>query len=330
MKKNENNDLISVIVPIYNSSDYLIKSISSILSQTYKNIEIILIDDCSKDNSLDICKKITKNDARVQLLKNDCQKGAAYSRNLGIKLSKGKYVCFVDSDDEVNENYVEYLYNLLIKNSADMSIGCYLVKSDKKEIFFKNNNLKKVMVPEECLEKVLCSNGISVSLCAKLFSRKALNNIIFPEGYMYEDDAKIYNIIMNCDRIAYGSECIYTYYKRKNSVMTLGFSDKRLILLKYAEDIKKDILSKYPKLQKYVEKKIIDYHFSILRQMCFSKLNDSQENEKQKIVKFLKEKKDIILSSNLYDKKEKIAIISLSLGIEVYKISWKMYELINY
>ena len=120
--------MISVVVPIYNSGKYLKRCLDSIVNQSYKDIEIILVDDCSSDDSRKICFEYLKKDFRIKLITNEINKGVAYCRNIGIKMATGKYISFVDSDDYVEIDYLEYLYSLI--DGYDMSICNY----------FRNNN----------------------------------------------------------------------------------------------------------------------------------------------------------------------------------------------
>lgn len=329
MKNYECKKLISIIIPIYNSEKYIKKCINSVIEQSYKNIEIILVNDGSTDNSLEICKSYKKIDSRIRII-NQKNKGTAAARNVGIKKSKGEYICFVDSDDEIKSNYVEYLLYLINKNDCDIAIASYTVKSGKKEYDLGIGYSEKIINQKECLQLLLNSKGFTVSLCSKLFKRNVFDCIIFPEGYMYEDDATIYEIILNCEKISYGNKSIYTYYVRNNSVMTSNFSNKRLILLKYADKMKSDILSKYPELNEFVEKKYISYNFSLLRQLVNSDLNKNQKEIKKRIINFLKRKKWLVLFSKNYNIKEKFAMISLLFGEKIYKICWNFYEKIKY
>ena len=116
-----NKDLISIIVPVYNAEKYLAKCLESLISQTYKNIEIILIDDGSKDESEKICQTYCAKDARI-IVKKQKNAGASSARNRGVDLAKGKYILFVDADDYVSDDYIEYLYRLIKSHHTDIGI----------------------------------------------------------------------------------------------------------------------------------------------------------------------------------------------------------------
>lgn len=121
------NELISVIVPIYNTSKYLSKCIDSIINQTYKNLEIILVNDGSTDNSLDICNKYKLIDSRIIIINKD-NGGLSSAKNIGLDNHKGRYIAFIDSDDYVDNNFIGELYNNLISTNSDISLCNYYLK----------------------------------------------------------------------------------------------------------------------------------------------------------------------------------------------------------
>lgn len=322
-------DLISVIVPVYNVENYLEKCLDSIVNQTYKNIEVILIDDGSTDKSGEICNRYKKMYSNIKVYHNN-NLGAAGARNFGIKESKGKYICFVDSDDEIKKEYVEYLYGLILKYNTTISVSSYIINSGRKKYDIGEKYIEERLDTKESIRRLLLSKGFTVSLCAKMYEKKVFDNIKFPEGYMYEDDATIYKIFLKSDGIAYGNKSNYIYYVRTNSVMTKKFSKERMILLKYAEQMVKDINGKFPELNKEIEKKYIDYNFSIIRQMVDSNLDKEMNEIKMQLINKIKKYTKTIIFSNIYGIKEKMAIISILFGEKIYKKCWNLYKKIKY
>lgn len=138
MKLNES--LVSVIVPVYNAEKYLKKCMESILKQTYENIELILINDGSIDKSLDICNQFSKRDRRIRVIDKD-NSGVSDTRNLGIMLAKGKYLCFVDSDDYIEENYIEKM--ILNTDESTLTMCGYFIETSMEngDFFFKESNI---------------------------------------------------------------------------------------------------------------------------------------------------------------------------------------------
>lgn len=133
-------DTVSVIVPIYNVEKYLVRCIQSILSQTYSNLEIILVDDGSRDNSPQICDQLAVQEPRIKVIHQENQ-GQGYARNTGLKHATGEFVIFVDSDDYIGEEHVEKLYESMIKTNADIAVGFYIAVNEKGEIIKKKSEL---------------------------------------------------------------------------------------------------------------------------------------------------------------------------------------------
>lgn len=175
---------ISVIIPVYNTENYVRKCIESILIQTYKNIEIIIIDDGSKDDSGKICEEFLV-DNRVKIFHQNNQ-GTSCARNYGLKNVTGKYICFIDSDDYVEKDYIEFLYNLITKFNTDIAVcGFDYAYTNNK---FRCNNKKKknktiILNNEQALIKMCDFNDCFMPICCnKIYKTELFKDINFPEG----------------------------------------------------------------------------------------------------------------------------------------------------
>ena len=126
------NPLVSVIIPIYNVEKYINKTINSVINQTYKNLEIILVNDGATDNSLEICKKYNEIDSRIMIIEKE-NGGLSSARNAGLDVAKGEYISLIDGDDFIESHFIEYLLSLIIKSEADIA-ECYLEKIDEEKI----------------------------------------------------------------------------------------------------------------------------------------------------------------------------------------------------
>lgn len=319
--------LISIIVPIYNVEKYLNGCINSVLKQTYKNIEILLIDDGSTDDSKIICDEYAKKDTRIKVVhkKNG---GLSDARNVGIEKANGKYITFIDSDDDIKEDYIEYLYQLLFKNNTRMSIAAYTVISHNKMINIGLEYKEEVLSTEKCLERLLCEEGFTISSCAKLYEKSLFDNVRFPVGKLNEDNGTTYKLIMQCEKIAYGSRSVYNYYKRENSIMTSDFNERKLDLIELTEQMCNAIDNKYPNLKESTEKKRITSRFSILRQMLNTKSADKEKIKE--IENYIKSRKKEILKNKKMGKRDKIALVSLLFGKNFFSFSWNIYSKIKY
>lgn len=213
------NPKISIIVPIYNVEKYLKKCIDSILEQTYSNIEVILVDDGSPDNCGKICDEYKKNDNRIIVI-HKSNGGLSDARNVGISVATGDYIAFIDSDDYVDNNYISYLYNLLVLNNSDISIVMpyivdenYIIKNKtRKEKIYNYNNV-------EALKIMLYQKKFETSAWGKLFKVDVIKNIEFPKGKIYEDLGTIYKYILNANKITFSTKKSYYYLQRSDSIM---------------------------------------------------------------------------------------------------------------
>ena len=177
-----NRDLISIIVPIYNVEKYLTECVDSIIKQTYKNLEIILVDDGSTDHSKDICDQYVKIDTRIRVI-HKVNGGLSSARNAGIDIANGNYYMFIDSDDYIKEDMVELLYSVMIENQCDMTI-CNIIR------FYDNGDVKPLYRVEKdglCLDNLdKFETLVQPSVCNKLFNKNLFCFIRFPEGKFYE------------------------------------------------------------------------------------------------------------------------------------------------
>ena len=137
--------LITVIIPVYNKEEYLEKTLNSIINQSYKNLEIIIINDGSTDNSKYICDKFQNQDKRINLV-NTKNYGAGHARNIGIKMAKGNYISFIDADDYIDKDYYKILYNMIINNEADMAECRYIRVNEEQEINIEKNQIQDIKV----------------------------------------------------------------------------------------------------------------------------------------------------------------------------------------
>lgn len=325
-----NKPLISIVIPVYNVEKYLNRCIDSVINQTYKNIEIILVDDGSTDHSSKICDDYIKIDNRIKVF-HKTNGGLSSARNYGITNSKGEFITFIDSDDDIEIDYIDYLYKLIKKHKTKMSIAAYTIVSKKRKKNIGNGYEEELLCTENALSRLLCENGFTVSACAKLYKKDLFNNIKFPEGKLCEDNGTAYKLIMKCKYIAYGNKSIYNYYKRDNSIMTSNFNLKKLDLIELTDVMCKDIIKKFPNLKNETNKRIFNSRFSILRQMIFieDKNNIKIKKEKEKIIKFLLKNKKKILSNKKSSIKDKIAILSLSINYNFFAFIWKIYKKIG-
>ena len=215
-------ELISIIVPVYNVEKYLEKCIESIINQNYRNIEIILVDDGSKDNSGNICDKYAEKDSRIKVIhkKNG---GLSDARNSGLEVAKGKYVGFVDSDDFIAKDMYEYLFKLMKNNDACISVCNYekkwenISKKNEEKNFVKDYDI--ALNSSEALKYIVDDKILKSYACNKLYKIELFQDVRYPLGLNMEDIATTYKLIYNSNKIVIGNEIKYYYVQRKGSIL---------------------------------------------------------------------------------------------------------------
>jgi glycosyltransferase involved in cell wall biosynthesis len=239
---------ISIIVPIYNVEPYLRKCLNSILEQTFTNFELILVNDGSTDKSAFICDEYAVKDDRVKVIHKDYG-GVSSARNVGIKLARGNYIGFVDSDDYIEKNMYKILYHACIDSKSDIAI-CKLGREVNSEL--TNNDIGEFYIKEfnnqEALRELFKGILYRFSLCNKLFNKTMFNNIRFPEGRIHEDLSTTYKLFGNSNKSIYINYIGYIYIKQQNSILTSTFSEKRLDALIGWDEIMTYMFNNYPQL----------------------------------------------------------------------------------
>lgn len=218
------NDLISIIVPIYNVEKYINKCVDSIINQTYKNLEIILVDDGSPDNCPQICDEYAKKDNRIKIIHKE-NGGLSSARNAGLDIMTGKYVTFIDSDDYYEPEAIEILYNCIKDSKVQISVMKFLKVYETDSINKKTNNINTVQYINSIdYLKFLCEKKISESVWDKLFDIEILKNKRFEIGRLNEDFIFLSKLlILNNVKISLIDFYGYNYYSRANSITSNGY-----------------------------------------------------------------------------------------------------------
>lgn len=294
---------ISIIVPIYNVEQYLKRCVDSILAQTFKDFELILVDDGSPDSCPFICDEYARIDSRIKVI-HKANGGLSDARNAGLEMATGNYIAFVDSDDWIASDTYEYLYELIKKNEADVVSGSYvLTKNDD----VKFSNLKSEIVIEGTSEilkfyfqqdKIHGKNDFPVWI--KLYRRDLFNDIHFPDDKLYEDNITNFLIFSKCNKYVKSSKEIYAYFQRFQSITKTQLSAKHLSLIEVSKEMLSLSMKYGEELQRLAEKKLAMAYFSILTMyvrygtdMEFSVISDCLKEYKKKKYLFLKDEKSV-------------------------------------
>jgi glycosyltransferase involved in cell wall biosynthesis len=266
------DDVISVIVPVYNVSDYLKRCVLSITSQTYRNLEIILIDDGSIDDSGAICDELSQMDNRIKVV-HQANRGLSGARNTGLETATGKFIFFCDSDDYLRPEALELMLNKLKKDHADI-VACGISKVfDKSEADHEKTERFTAIHPgrwggRESTIQMMRSNNVCTVAWNKLYKRDLFEGIRFPLGIKNEDEATIYKLLYKARIASYIPDDLYMYYQREASIMhddlenryqdLLDALQKRIDFFREAKDVELEQHSRITLLEwiKYVYRNI--------------------------------------------------------------------------
>ena len=313
--------LVSVIVPVYKVERYLRRCVESIIHQTYTNLEIILVDDGSPDNCGAICDEYAKCDSRIRVIHKE-NGGLSSARNAGLDAAKGEYITFVDSDDTVDLDMVEYLYNILRKENADISIGLHrIIKGPHRWISFSNVH-DCVVTPKDCVRKLLYNDGVDTSAWAKLYRIDAFRNVRYPEGKLFEDIATTYKAFLNARYIAIGSQPKYNYMLRDDSIVSSSFNEKKMDLLEMTDNMGEDITQHFPDLYRAVLRRRIYARISTLNQLLQCQ---GYQKEKRELISFIKKYSIPVLKDMNVPVRDKVAIVLLNISCGLYEFIWNTF-----
>lgn len=290
-----NNELLSVIVPVYNVEEYLERCIESIIASSYKNIEIILINDGSTDKSIHICEKLKAKDERIKVFHKE-NEGVSSARNYGLENVKGEYITFVDSDDYIDKHMYTNLMNIMLKEDADI-VYCDLVqvKSERDNQVDNKLNGYNIYEKDEFIKDFLLVREAPF-LWNKVFKKNLFQGIKFPVGKIYEDEFVFYKLLHASKTIIHAKYIGYYYFWRDSSIMNSTFSQQQFDLIEAVEEVIHYINEHYPK---YV--KLAYYKYIYVNMLLYNKIRNFSEYEDEKNK----------LRSNIKSKMHKIPIFLL-------------------
>ena len=245
------NNKVSVIIPVYKVEPYLNKCVDSVINQTYRNVEIILVDDGSPDRCGEICDEYASKDNRIKVIHKQ-NGGLSDARNEGLKIATGEYISLLDSDDYWKPKYLEDSVSFLQDNNVDLVVFPLCSVNEKGEIIKELDSRKmKVLTPEEALCMMFSS---SLPWCAqgKLYKKHLFDGITYPVGMLMEDKATTYKIFEKCNRILFVECSDYMYLIREGSIMHSKFDQRQLHTLKIQEELNAHLCESFPQLQDVV------------------------------------------------------------------------------
>lgn len=302
--------LVSIIVPVYNSEKYLDDCINSIIKQTYQNIEIILVNDGSKDSSLAKCLKHASYDSRIEVIDKG-NGGASSARNKGLEIARGEYIVFIDSDDIISPIMVQTLYSLALVNNAEIAIceierfNRSIKKQGEENINISRKTLRytgKEYLKELILGKTDCSP------CNKIYLKDIIRKTRFIEGRINEDKLFLFELYQKCNIIVKTNKVLY-YYRFNNESVTSLFSIKSFDVLTNLNDIGNQIKEKGIGLDREFQLSWIKANIIISRRICVNKKNKEFKAQYKECCKVIKANIFTILYNRYFNLRLKVYAI---------------------
>ncbi len=244
---------VSVIIPVYNVEEYLPDCIRSVTEQTYRNLEILLIDDGSKDGSGKICEEAAEKDSRIRVIHQE-NKGLSGARNTGLEYMSGDIIFFLDSDDTIREDTIEKM----MEYSEEHKIVCcgILAKDSEHGDYVLTPPGSASLRGREAVDSMLFDRRINSCSWAKLYDKEMFRNVRFPPGKIHEDEFLTYRLLDDAGKVYYTEELLYFYRIRSGSITRNRYSEKHLARFEaYAER------AEYFKNKGYIP----EYEFTVIR-----------------------------------------------------------------
>lgn len=310
---------ISIVVPVYNVEKYLGKCLDSLLKQTFSDFEILLIDDGSTDRSLKICEKYAEKDSRIRVIHQKNQ-GLSAARNTGIENASGKYIGFIDSDDYIDEDMYEYLYEQITNQKADIAVcGIYNEYADiVRRAYPKDEYI--IANQKEAMAMVLEANKISVNAVNKLYKIEIFKNLRYPVGKLSEDAHLILEILLQTEKIVISTAPKYHYVHRENSITTAPYGKKDLSVIEAYVKNKKIIEKYYPDLLEVAEFRCFYAYFYVLDKMALTK-NFKDKETRKRLIKEIRANKEKLKKNSYVGRNRKIA----AMGLMLHPIFYNMF-----
>lgn len=314
---------ISVIVPIYNVEQYLVKCINSILNQTFKDFELILVNDGSTDSSLSICKNYLKKDNRIKII-NKKNGGLSEARNYGLDKAIGKYVCFIDSDDFVEQNYLSELYYTIKQSNSDITICEFNTVNEKYQridtVCLNEPQTVKQTSGKDVVKYLYEDNSIAnVVAWNKLYKRSLFNNLKYEAGRFFEDEYMIVPILWEAKSVSFVRKPLYDYLQRPDSIMHTSLTGKKI---KDTIDFQKQRIKFFHSVNRvdFEKKAIQNYRYSIIKMMMDDNCKANPKLKKELQSDFRKYRFSINENSLVENVKNILGYIDIRLAADTVKI----------
>lgn len=311
---------ISVIVPVYQVERYLEKCMESIVNQSYKNLEIILVDDGSKDSCPAICDSYQKKDDRIKVI-HKSNGGLSSARNAGLEIATGELITFVDSDDSIDEKMLETLLLNMQAYDSDISV-CFWKEvweneqtSNNQALLTSEQATVECMNQVEAMKKMLYQRGCDSCAWGKLFKRELFSTIRFPEQKIYEDIAIMYQVFGLAQKVVFSDYQGYNYLQRNTSISKAQFAVNKMSLIDFTECNEAYMSEHYPELLTAARSRAVRANFHIYMQIP---AKDEYKEYRDRIEKNIKARRMAVLHDGETGMGTKAALLMTFLGFPFF------------
>lgn len=309
---------ISVIVPVYNVEQYLARCVDSILAQSYENLEIILVNDGSRDGSGGLCDAYAAKDSRIRVIHKE-NGGLSSARNAGLDMASGDYVAFVDSDDWIEQHAYEWMMAQMLGRDVKLvCAGRYDVDGRTGEkIVGLCPQKEEVISGEEMAGRIFTWDHCDTSACDKLYHRSLFETYRFPLGVVCEDLPVTYRIALEAGQVALCPKPVYNYYHRPGSISMSSVSDKTFHYSRHTAGIYPYICENYPAIREQAEFLRVRslYHLCLTLEQADPEIRDRYAKEHRQSRKELQKHWCYVLRSRWLGRQERITDLLLMLGL---------------
>lgn len=318
------DELVSIVVSVYNGEKYLARCLDSLTNQKYNQIEIILVDDGSTDTSGVICDDYMKKDSRIRVI-HQKNGGISAARNAGLETAQGEYLVFCDADDIVTEYYVENLYRSIKSTDADMSVCGYQYYKEGDIIqkgFPYNQDKIKIVDTKECLERAFYQDQMYTTIWGKLFKKNIWKNLVFPVGRLYEDIPTMYQAIFDSKKVVIIENIDYYYAINEGSITQKPFSMREMDAIDFMDEVGERVNKEYPDLMHAYRTRAYLLHAFIMFKIQPKEHIEVRKNLWTRMKSIRKE----VLSDSRVGKQSKMIALSSYLG---YSITYRLYRMVK-
>ena len=303
--------MISVVVPAYNVEKYIKKCIKSLVRQSYRDTEIILVDDGSTDSTSSICDELASQYKQVFTYHKE-NGGLSDARNYGISKANGEFITFVDSDDYVSHSYLEELMDMMTDDVQITMVKIQNVYEDKQPSNNATNKIEKITA-KDAISRMLLRQGYSHNCGGKLYRKQLWNELRFPVGRLYEDYLTTYRAFSEAKVVRVKDNKSYYYLQREGSIMHYDVSPRTLSLLEVSDEVTDFVIGKYPELRiPAIDLQMASYLKTLQNILNYDR--HSYTDVQNRIIKFVSQHAWELIRSEQTPNNDKVKIASLLLG----------------